>query len=100
MTLPTKAWDAAEYLRQEEDVVAYLNVALEDGDPRLLQAALGDVARARGMTAVSKRSGLGRESLYKALKADATPSFATVMKVANAVGARLVFQPAVSSTAI
>ena len=93
--IETKPFDAAEYLSSEEDIVAYLNAAMEDGNPGLVQAALGDVARARGMTAVARQSGLGRESLYKALRPGSSPSFITVRKVAEALGARITFTPAV-----
>lgn len=82
-------WDAADYLEGPEDVVAYLEAAFEDGDSRLIAAALGDVARAKGMTRVAAESGLGRESLYKALSLDGNPSFATVLKVLHALGLRL-----------
>ena len=85
-TLP---WDAADYLEDIEDVVAYLEAAFEDGDPRVIAAALGDVARSRGMTAVAAKAGLGRESLYKALSGDGNPGFATVLGVMNALGLRL-----------
>src|SRR5437588_10447865 len=85
----TRAWDAAEHLESEEDMAAYLEAALEDGDPRLVAAALGDIARAKGMTQVAKDAGLGRESLYKALSADGNPEFGTVLRVVRAVGLRL-----------
>lgn len=85
----TRPWDAADYLEDEGDVVAYLEAAFEDGDPRVIAAALGDVARSRGMTAVAAKSGLGRESLYKALSRDGNPGFATVLNVLQALGLRL-----------
>ena len=85
----TQPWDAVDYLETEEDIVAYLEAAFEDGDPRLVAAALGDVARAKGMTKVAREAGLGRESLYKALSADGNPEFATVLKVMRALGLRL-----------
>ena len=85
----TRPWDAAEHLETEEDVVAYLEAALEDGDPALISAALGDIARARGMSKIARDSGLGRESLYKALSAEGNPEFATVLKVLQALGLRL-----------
>ena len=85
----TRPWDATDYLETEEDIVAYLEAAFEDGDPRLVAAALGDVARANGMTKVAREAGLGRESLYKALSADGNPEFATVLKVMRALGLRL-----------
>ena len=85
-TLP---WDPADYLEDAGDVVAYLEAAFEDGDPQVIAGALGDVARSRGMTAVAARSGLGRESLYKALSRDGNPGFATVLSVLAALGLRL-----------
>jgi probable addiction module antidote protein len=90
MTLSaTRPWDAAEHLETEEEVVAYLEAALEDGDPALISAALGDIARARGMSKIARDTGLGRESLYKALSAGGNPEFATVLKVLQALGLRL-----------
>ena len=86
---PTRPWDAADYLETEEDMVAYLEAAFDEGDPSLIAAALGDIARARGMTAVAADAGLGRESLYKALSPDGNPEFATVLKVMRALGLRL-----------
>lgn len=85
----TRPWDPAEYLEDLDDVVAYLEAAFEDGDPRVITGALGDVARSRGMTAVAAQSGLGRESLYKALSRDGNPGFATVLSVLGALGLRL-----------
>jgi probable addiction module antidote protein len=66
----TTAWDPAEHLETEEDMAAYLEAALEESDPALIAAALGDIARAKGMTQVAREAGLGRESLYKALSPD------------------------------
>jgi len=85
----TKKWDAAEHLRSDEDTAAYLEAALEDGDPALVAAVLGDIARAKGMTEVARQAGLGRESLYKALSRDGNPELSTVMKVIKALGLRL-----------
>ena len=70
-------------------MVAYLEAALEEGEPTLVAAALGDIARAKGMAQVAKDAGLSRESLYRALSARGNPSFATVLKVARALGVRL-----------
>ena len=78
MTVDVTAWDASEYLETEEDVVAYLNAVIEEGDPELLQAALGDVAKARGMTSIARDVGVSRESLYKSLSASGNPSFQTI----------------------
>lgn len=85
----TRLWDAAEHLESKEDMVAYLEAALEENDASLVAAALGDIARAKGMTQVARETGLGRESLYKALSPDGNPEFATVLKVVRALGFRL-----------
>ncbi|GAB4287604.1 MAG: putative addiction module antidote protein [Coriobacteriia bacterium] len=89
----TKAFDAASYLKTEEDIVAYLEAAFEDDDPAVVAAALGDIARAKGMTQVAREAGLGRESLYKALSPDGNPELATVMKVVKALGLSLHARP-------
>ncbi len=83
------AYDAEEFLDTDEDIVAYLNAALEDGDPSLVSAALGDVARARGMTQLAHETGITRDGLYKALSPSGNPSFATVQKVVRALGYKL-----------
>jgi len=87
--LQTFAWDAADHLDTKEDMAAYLEAALEEGDPQLISAVLGDIARARGMTQIARETGLGRESLYKALSTEGNPEFATVLKVIKALGLRL-----------
>lgn len=79
-------WDVVDHLQTEEDMALYLEACLEEGDPALVVAALGDIARARGMTQLARDTGLTREGLYKALSADGNPSFATVMKVMNGLG--------------
>ncbi len=84
-----RAWDPADHLENEADISAYLDAAFEDGDPKVITAALGDVARARGMTEIARASGLGRQSLYKALSEDGHPEFATVLKVIQAMGFRV-----------
>ena len=86
--LKTTPFDPAEYLDDEQMVVAYLNDVLAEGDPSAVIAALGTVARARGMAKLSRSTGLGRESLYKALSSDGNPSFRTVLCVATALGYR------------
>jgi probable addiction module antidote protein len=85
----TRTWDAVEYLESDEDMAAYLEAALEEDDPALFAAALGDIARAKGMTQIAREAGLGRESLYKALSADGNPEFATVLKVVRSLGLKL-----------
>jgi probable addiction module antidote protein len=82
-------FDAARYLTDDAAIAEYMTAILEADDPDLLLLALGDVARARGMAQVAKDSGLGRESLYKALAPGAKPRFDTVLKVARALGIRL-----------
>jgi len=86
-------FDAAEYRNSEEDVAAYLTTVLEENDPALLAAALGDIARSRGMTQVAKDSGITREALDKALRPGSEPRFDTVSRVCAALGVRLVAQP-------
>ena len=91
----TSPWDPAEHLADAEDMAAYLEAALEDGDPRVVAAALGDIARAKGMTQVARDTGLGRESLYKALSPDGNPELATLLKVIAALGLQLRAAPKV-----
>ncbi|MGW8257265.1 MAG: addiction module antidote protein, partial [Thermoguttaceae bacterium] len=80
----TKKYDVVQYLDNEEDMAAYLQAAFEDGDPTLIIHALGNIARARGMTAIARETKLRRESLYKALSPEGNPEFATVLKVIHA----------------
>ncbi|KAA8827633.1 addiction module antidote protein [Bifidobacterium myosotis] len=87
-----KDWDASEYLTSEQDAIDYLDAAAETGDPKLIQAAIGDVAKARGMGQIAKEAGVGRESLYKSLSHDGNPSFATILKVVHALGGRISIQ--------
>ena len=89
----TRTWDAADYLKSDEDMAAYLEAALEEGDPALFTAALGDIARAKGMSKVARKTGLGRESLYKALSPDGNPELATVLKVMQSLGLKLTAEP-------
>jgi probable addiction module antidote protein len=90
-TAVTTAYDVAEHLRTPEDMAAYLDAWLEEApeDASGIARALGDIARAKGMAQVAKDAGLSRESLYRALSATGNPSFATVLKVAKALGVRL-----------
>ena len=85
----TRPWDPAEHLETEEDMAAYLNVALEENDLGLIMATLGDIARARRMAVVAQEAGLGREGLYKSLSVEGNPEFSTVLKVIRALGLRL-----------
>jgi probable addiction module antidote protein len=82
-------WDSAEYLKTNRDMAAYLTAALEDGDPALLNVALGNVARAKGMTQLAEETGITRDGLYKALSPSGNPSFSTIQKVINALDMRL-----------
>ncbi len=85
----TRPFDAAEYLDSVEAIAAYLEVAFEEGDPALIADALGTVARAKGMTEVARKTGLSRESLYKALSAEGNPEFATILKVMRALDLKI-----------
>ncbi len=90
----TRKYDVAAYLESEADVAAYLQAALEDGDAAVIVHALGNIARARGMSQIARRTGLARESLYKALSPNGNPEFATVLKVVRALGIELHAEPA------
>jgi len=85
----TRPWDIVRHLETEEDMAAYLEAALDEGDSALVTAALGDIARAKGMAQISRETGLGRESLCEALSPEGNPEFATVLKVIQALGIRL-----------
>jgi probable addiction module antidote protein len=87
----TSRYDVAEHLRTPEEMAAYLEACLEeaDGDASFVAKALGDIARARGMTQVARDAGLSRDSLYKALSGERTPGFDTILKVVSALGLRL-----------
>lgn len=87
----TTPYDVAEHLRTPKEMAAYLDAWLEEApeDAGGIARALGDIARAKGMTQVAKDAGLSRESLYRALSAEGNPSFATVLKVARALGVKL-----------
>ncbi len=87
-TLKLRKWDSAEHLNTDEDMAAYLEACLQESgdDAAFIAKALGNIARAKGMTQLSKDTGLGRESLYKALSGQGNPSFATILKVTHALG--------------
>jgi probable addiction module antidote protein len=93
MALKTTKFDAAEYLDSPKAIAAYLNDAMDSGDADELIAALGTVARAKGMSQVARDSGLGRESLYKALGGSASPEFATVSRVMASLGLKVSVMP-------
>ena len=88
MALKTTPFDAAEYLDSPAACAAYLESAMDDGDAATIADALGVVARARGMTQIARETGLSRESLYRALRADGNPEFATLLRVVRALGLR------------
>ena len=85
MGIKTYEWDSVAALRSGEEIAAYVDAAIEDGDPSVLAHALGVVARARGMTRVAQDAGLGRESLYRSLSGDGNPSFDRIIKVMRAL---------------
>ena len=89
MSKKAMTYDATEFLETDEDIVAYLNAALDDGNPSLASAALGDITRARSMTQLAKDAGITRDGLYKALFPTGNPSFNTVQKVVKALGYEL-----------
>ena len=88
-------YDAADYLKSEADIAAYLEAVMEEGgdDPSFVARALGDVARARNMSQLARETGLTREGLSKALSGDGNPTLATILKVSKALGLKLTFQP-------
>lgn len=92
-SVQTRVFDAANYLHTEEDMAQYLSIVMEDGDPALLAAALGDIARARGMSQLARDTGLSRESLYKSLSGERAPSSDTLFKVMKALGFQFSVQP-------
>jgi probable addiction module antidote protein len=87
--LKTTRWDVVDYLKTDEDMAEYLEAAIEDGHPAVIATAIGNIARAKGMTQVARKAGIGRVSLYKALSPNGNPEFATVLKVLKALGIRL-----------
>ena len=93
MGLITTRWDITEHLDSDEAIAAYLQAVFEDGDPEEIRAAIGHVARARGMTQLATASGITRAGLYKALGENGNPSFATVASLLKAMGVRLAVVP-------
>ncbi len=96
MTLKLNKWDVLDHLKTEEDMTLYLEACFEEAgdDPAFIAKALGDIAKARSMTQLAKDTGLGRESLYKALSGEGNPSFGTILKVIKALGLKLHVQAA------
>lgn len=99
MALKLRKWDVVEELKTEEDMALYLEAAMEEAgdDAAFIARVLGDIARARGMTQLARDTGIGRESLYKALSGEGNPSFATILKVVHALGVRLHAAPAAAA---
>ena len=95
-SLKLRRWDSAEHLKTPEDMAAYLEACLQEAgdDAAFIAKALGNIARAQGMTQLARDTGMGRESLYKALSGEGNPSFATILKVTRALGLQLHAQPA------
>ena len=93
MITKTKTFDVAEFLEDEETIAEYLNMALEDPNPEMFLLAVRNIARARGMTQLARDTGLGRESLYKALSEGAKPRYDTILKVVRALGVKLHAEP-------
>jgi probable addiction module antidote protein len=96
MATKIKKWDSAQYLETEVDIQSYMNAVLEEGgdDPAFIVHALGVIARAKNMSQLSRDTGLSREGLYKALSEKGNPTFATVTKIAKALGLQIRFESA------
>lgn len=87
--METTPWDVTEYLENEERIAGYLDAAFEDGDPAVIKAAIADVARARGMSAIAEQAGMSRAGLYKALGEDGNPTLSALLGILKAMGVRL-----------
>ena len=97
--LKLRTWESAEHLKTEEDMAQYLDACLQEAgdDAAFLAKALGNIARAKGMSRLSRDTGMSQESLYEALSGEGNPSFATILKVTSALGIRLHAQTAPSA---
>src|SRR4051794_37005413 len=93
MVTETTKWDVTEHLDSEEQIALFLEAVFEDGDPALIAAAIGEVARARGMSQIARDAGVSRENLYKALSEKGNPEFGTILKVMKALGFDLSISP-------
>lgn len=93
MAIKTTKWDVAEFLDSEEAIFTYIEAAFEEGDPAGIKQALGNVARARGMTSIAREAGVTREALYKALSEDGDPRLSTLIGVMKALGVKLAAAP-------
>lgn len=98
MPLKTTPWNAVDYLVDDDARTAYLEAAFEDGDPAVIAAALGDVARAMGMARIAKEAEVSRESLYRSLSDKGKPELGTIVKVARSMGYRLSLKPLASKS--
>lgn len=99
MALKTTPFDASEYIEDDEAALMFLEDAMETGDARHIASAIGDVARAKGMSAIAKETGMSRESLYRALSGDGNTQLSTVLKVLEAMGLKLTVHPKASDAA-
>lgn len=100
MVVKFSRYDTADYLKTDEDIAAYLDAVMEDGDPALIAAALGDVARARNFSQLARDVGMSRQGLDKALSSDGNPTLETIAKIAQALGFRLSVKEAVSKSTV
>lgn len=98
MTSGFTKFDASEYIEDDEAALVFLEDAMETNDAAFIASAIGDVARAKGMTAIAKETGMSRESLYRALSADGNPQLSTVLKVLEAMGLKLSVESAQKSS--
>ena len=96
--IKTYPWDISEHLRTEDEIAAYLSAVLEEGDTALFIAAVGDIAKARGMTEIARKAGVSRSSLYHSLSGRGNPEFATMMSVINSLGVKLTAAPRAEGT--
>ena len=94
MAVETKLWDPSERLNSPDAIAAYLEAVFEDGDPSLIAAALGDIARAKGMTEIAKAAGVTRDTLYKSLTKDGDPRLSTLLGVTKALGLKIQLEAA------
>jgi probable addiction module antidote protein len=93
MTIETTPWDPTEFLKTDEEITAYLEAAFEEGDPKFIAIALGNIARAKGMTSVARDAGITREALYKSLSEKGDPKLSTLLGVMKALGLRVTVAP-------
>ena len=94
MEVTTKKWDASEYLDSPEIIIEYLKAALEEEDTEVLMVAIGNIAKAKGMSEIAQKTKLNRQSLYKSLSPKGSPKFETVLKVLQALNLKLTIEPA------